>query len=191
MILSDKDIKDRIEEGSLGIEPFDEDCVQPSTYDLHLGEEFRLFNSHQQSHIDLKSKFSLTKLVRVDENEGFILHPGEFVLATTEERFRIPTDLAAKLEGKSSLGRLGLVVHATAGYIDPGFEGEITFEMSNMNTVPIVLYPKMRVAQICFFVMSSEVERAYGEAGNKYQGQKGPTESKAWQDFMEGEGENE
>ena len=183
MILSDKDIKKRIKKGDLKIEPFDASCVQPSTYDLHLGNEFRIFNSHKQSHIDLKKKFSLTRVEEVKDDEGFVLHPSEFVLASTGESFKIPTNVAAKLEGKSSLGGLGLVVQATAGYIDPGFEGEITFEMSNMNTVPIVLYPGMKVAQICFFTMTSEVERPYGKAGNKYQGQMGPTESRAWQDF--------
>lgn len=182
MILSDKDLKARIKDKGLVITPFDKECVQPSTYDLHLGSEFRVFHNHRMKFIDLKEKTSITELVKVGK-EGFVLHPGEFALAVTKEYFEVPNDLAAKLEGKSSLGRMGLVVHATAGYIDPGFKGQITFEMSNMNTVPIVLYPGMKVAQICFFMMSSEVERPYGTAGNKYQGQMGPTESQAWKDF--------
>ena len=183
MILSDKDLKTRIRKKSLVIRPFERECVQPSTYDLHLGDEFRGFRNHKLRFIDLREKVSLTDLVKVDKRNGFVLHPGEFALACTREYFEIPNDLAAKLEGKSSLGRMGLVVHATAGYIDPGFKGQITFEMSNMNTVPIVLYPSMNVAQICFFMMSSMVERPYGMAGNKYQGQMGPTESQAWRDF--------
>jgi len=183
MIISDKDLKERVKRGDLKIEPYDPACVQPSTYDLHLGGEFRVFSSHKMTHIDLREKSSMTEIVKADRKHGFVLHPGEFVLGSTEEVFKIPNDVAAKLEGKSSLGRLGLVVHATAGYIDPGFRGQITFEMSNMNMVPMVLYPGMKVAQICFFMMSSRVERPYGKAGNKYQGQMGPTESKAWKDF--------
>lgn len=182
MILSDKDLKARIRKKSLVIRPFERECVQPSTYDLHLGDEFRVFRNHKLRFIDLKEKVSLTELVKVGR-EGFVLHPSEFALAVTKEYFELPGDLAAKLEGKSSLGRMGLVVHATAGYIDPGFKGQITFEMSNMNTVPIVLYPSMKMAQICFFQMSSQVERPYGTAGNKYQGQMGPTESQIWKDF--------
>ena len=165
------------------IKPFNKECVQPSTVDLHLAETFRVFHSHQTKFIDLREKFALTEEVRVNKKDGFVLHPNEFILGSTKEYFEIPNDLAGKLEGKSSLGRLGLVIHATAGYIDPGFKGQITFEMSNMNTVPMVLYPDMKVAQICFFVMSQAVERPYGTAGNKYQGQMGPTESLAWKDF--------
>jgi dCTP deaminase len=183
MILSDKDLKKRVREKSLVIKPFDMACVQPSTYDLHLSDEFRLFNNHETAVIDLRDKKSITELIKANKKKGLVLHPGEFVLGSTVEYFEIPDDLAGKLEGKSSLGRLGLVVHATAGYIDPGFKGHITFEMSNLNKVPIILYPGMRVAQICFFVMSSKVDRPYGTAGNKYQGQKGPTESRAWKDF--------
>jgi dCTP deaminase len=183
MILSDRDIKKRIRAKKLVIKPFKFNCVQPSTYDVHLSDEFRLFTSHETAVIDLKNKKSITELLKVGKKKGLVLHPGEFVLGSTSEYFEIPSDLAGKLEGKSSLGRLGLVVHATAGYIDPGFNGYITFEMSNLNRVPIVLYPGMRVGQICFFKMSTEVERPYGTAGNKYQGQKGPTESRAWKDF--------
>jgi len=183
MILSDRDLKKRIKEKSLVIKPFDRTCVQPSTYDLHLSGEFRLFSSHDISVIDLREKKSITQLIKINKNKGLVLHPGEFILGSTCEYFEIPNDLAGKLEGKSSLGRLGLVIHATAGYIDPGFKGHITFEMSNLNRVPIILYPDMKVAQICFFMMSSTVDRPYGTAGNKYQGQKGPTESRAWKDF--------
>ncbi len=182
MILSDIDFRKRIKGGDLVIRPFDYRCVQPSTYDLHLGDQFRIYPNHGMTHIDLHDKGSVvTELLEVGES-GFVLHPNQFVLATTVEYFEIPRDLSAKLEGKSSLGRLGLVVHATAGYIDPGFRGQITFEMSNLNVVPIVLYPNLKVAQICFFMMSSKVERPYGKAGNKYQGQMGPTESRFWEE---------
>lgn len=183
MILADKDIKKEVKGKRLVIDPYDQECVQPSTYDVHLSSEFRLFNNHETTCIDLGKKQVITRKIDTKEKGKFILHPGEFVLGSTEEWFEIPDDLAAKLEGKSSLGRLGLVVHATAGYIDPGFKGHITFEISNLNSVPIVLYPGMKAGQMCFFRMTSEVERPYGTAGNKYQGQKGPTESKAWKDF--------
>ena len=183
MILSDKDIKKEVKSNNLVIDPFDEECVQPSTYDVHLSNQFRVFSNHETTCIDLKKKQAVTKLVDVKKNGQLILHPSEFILGSTVERFEIPNNLAAKIEGKSSLGRLGLVVHATAGYIDPGFKGHITFEISNLNTVPIVLYANMKVGQMCFFKMSSEVERPYGTAGNKYQDQKGPTESRAWKDF--------
>lgn len=182
MILSDGDIKKELKK-KLVIDPFDEECVQPSTYDVHLSNQFRVFSNHEITCIDLKKKQAVTRLVEIEAKGKFILHPSEFILGSTVERFEIPNDLAAKIEGKSSLGRLGLVVHATAGYIDPGFKGHITFEISNLNTVPIVLYANMKVGQVCFFRMSSEVERPYGTAGNKYQNQKGPTESKAWKDF--------
>lgn len=185
MILSDKDFSKRVRNKSLVIKPFKRDCVQPSTYDVHLSNEFRLFTSHETAVIDLKSKDSITELIKVSKKKGLVLHPGEFVLGSTTEYFEIPDDLAGKLEGKSSLGRLGLVIHATAGYIDPGFKGYVTFEMSNLNRVPIVLYPGMRVGQICFIMMSSKVDRPYGTAGNKYQGQKGPTESRIWKDFRQ------
>lgn len=183
MNLSDRHLKMRIEAGEVVIRPFDPECVQPSTYDVHLSDEFRVFDVHELKFIDLREKLSLTRLVKADLEQGFVLHPGEFVLGSTLEYFELPDDLSAKLEGVSSLGRMGLVIHATAGFIDPGFKGQITFEMSNMNKVPMVLYPKMRIGQICYVLMSSPVDRPYGTAGNKYQGQMGPTESKVWKDF--------
>lgn len=182
MILSDKDIKIRVKK-DLVIKPFDPKCVQPSTYDVHLSSQFRLFTNHSLALIDLKKKQVVTELVDVGKKGKLILHPGEFILGSTVEWFEIPDDLAVKIEGRSSLGRMGLVVHATAGYIDPGFKGHVTFEMSNLNRVPIVLYPGMRAGQVCFFQMTSKADRPYGTAGNKYQGQKGPTESQAWKDF--------
>lgn len=184
MILSDKDIKKRLVKGDLVIEPFEADCVQPSTYDVHLSSQFRIFSIHKETVIDIREKQSITELIDVGNEGKFVLHPGEFVLGSTLERIEVPVDIAVKLDGKSSLGRLGLVIHSTAGYIDPGFKGYVTFQMSNNNRLPIVLYAGMKMGQLIFFKMSSEVERPYGTAGNKYQNQKGPTESQSWKDFQ-------
>lgn len=179
MILSDRDIKKAIREKKLGIEPFDEGCVQPSSYDLKLESQVRMFDNHKAGEIDVRKRQDVSRRVKVGK-EGFVLHPGEFILGSTVESFRIPANLAAKLEGKSSLARLGLVIHATAGYVDPGFEGQLTFEMSNISRLPIRLYGGMKVAQICFVMMSSPAEILYGDKklGSKYFGQKGPTASK-------------
>lgn len=182
--MSDKDIKKRLDGGDLVIDPLDKECVQPSTYDIHLGDQFRVYVCHKSMVIDMKEKTSITELVDVSKEGKFVLHPSEFVLATTVERVEIPDDIAVKLEGKSSLGRLGLVIHSTAGFIDPGFKGYITFHMSNVNRLPIVLYPGMKIGQLIFFQMTSKAERPYGTAGNKYQNQVGPTESMAWKDFV-------
>jgi len=184
MILSDRDIIKRIKAGSLLIDPFKEEHVQPSTVDLELCSKVRIFNNFELGVIDLRSREDPTREVEIGK-KGFIIHPGEFLLGATKETFKIPLDLAAKIEGRSSLGRLGLIIHATAGYVDPGFSGEITFEISNISRTPIRIYPGMRIAQICFFQMTSKVQRPYGskELGSKYQGQKGPTSSRVWRDF--------
>jgi len=184
MILSDKDILLRIKKGDLKIEPFSRDRVQPSTVDLHLSPEIRIFNNWERGLIDIKEKADHSKLMKIDSN-GFIVHPGEFLLGATKEKIGLPNNLAAKLEGRSSLGRLGLIIHATAGYVDPGFFGWLTFELSNISRTPIKIYPDMKIAQICFFQMTSKALRPYGssELGSKYQGQKGPTASMAWMDF--------
>jgi len=186
MILSDKDILEKIQEGDLKIEPFDPSCVQPSTVDLHLSPEVRVFNNWEIGVVDLKQKNDSSRSVRI-EPQGFIIHPGEFLLGATTEKISLPDDIAAKLEGRSSLGRLGLIIHATAGYVDPGFSGWLTFEISNISRLPIRAYPEMKIAQICFFRMSTKVLRPYGSKGlkSKYQGQKGPTPSKFWMDFQE------
>jgi len=184
MILSDRDIKKKIRAGRLVIEPFDDDCVQPSSYDLKLESRVRVFDNHKAGEIDVKKRQDVSRRVEIN-GDGFVLHPGEFILGSTVESFKIPADLAGKLEGKSSLARLGLVIHATAGYVDPGFEGQLTFEISNISRLPIRLYGGMKVAQICFVMMSSPAQVPYGskKLGSKYFGQKGPTASKVYLNF--------
>lgn len=187
MLLSDRDIRKAIDSGRLGIEPYDAQLVQPSSVDVCLDRFFRVFNSSRYTHIDPKlNQEDLTTLVEVPEGEPFILHPGEFVLASTLERFTLPDDLAGRLEGKSSLGRLGLLTHSTAGFIDPGFDGYITLELSNVANLPIALWPTMKVGQLAIFKMSSPAETPYGadSIGSKYQGQRGPTPSKAYLNFQ-------
>lgn len=166
MILSDRDIKKAIEEKKVIIDPFEVSCVQPSSYDLHLQNKVLVFDNYAASVIDVREKQDVSRLVKIGD-EGFVIHPGEFILGSTTENFRIPNDLAGKLEGKSSLGRLGLIVHATAGFVDPGFEGQLTFEITNISRLPIRLYGNMKIAQICFLKMSSEVENPYGAASLK------------------------
>ncbi|MBU4431564.1 dCTP deaminase [Patescibacteria group bacterium] len=183
MILSDRDIKKWLKRG-LVIKPFKKLFLQPSTYDLKLDGEVRVFDNYKTGFIDTKKKVDLTRIVKLN-GDGFMIHPGDFKLGSTQEYFEIPSLLCAKLEGRSSLGRLGLVIHATAGYVDPGFKGWLTFEIGNLSRLPIKIYKGMRIAQICFLKMSSEPERLYGDSliGNKYQGQKGPTASKYWRDY--------
>lgn len=180
MVLSDRDIRAAIEEGRILIEPFDPRCLQPASVDIRLDRQFRVFRSSRHAYIDLaKGVDDITELVTVD-GERFILHPGEFVLGSTLERVRLADDLVSRVEGKSSLGRLGLIIHSTAGFIDPGWDGHITLELSNVNTIPITLYPRMRIGQLSFFQLSSAAERPYGspELGSSYQGQSGPTPSR-------------
>jgi len=171
MILSDNDILKRIEKGNLKIEPFDRSCVQPSTVDLHLSSEIRIFDNWEMGLLDVREKCDPSRLIKIT-SKGFVVHPGEFLLGATVERITIPADLAAKLEGRSSLGRLGLIVHATSGYVDPGFSGWLTFEISNLSRLPIKIYPQMKIAQICFFQMSSKAINPYGSKrlNSKYQG---------------------
>jgi dCTP deaminase len=184
MILSDGDIKKAIRSGKLKIEPFDESCIQPSSYDLKLASQVRVFDNHKAGEIDVRNRQDISRIVKINGG-GFVLHPGEFILGSTVESFSVPNDLAGKLEGKSSLARLGLVIHATAGYVDPGFRGQLTFEMSNISRLPIRMYGEMKVAQICFVMMSSPAEVPYGDKrlGSKYFGQKGPTASKIYLNF--------
>ena len=186
MILSDRGIKAALKEGSILIEPFDEADIQPSSVDLHVDRYFRTFHNHRHAYIDVKEPMEdLTELVEVDTAEAFILHPGEFVLGSTAEYVSLPHHLVARLEGKSSLGRLGLLIHSTAGYVDPGFEGHLTLELSNVANLPITLYPGMKIGQISFFELTSEAENPYGSSkvGSKYQGQKGPTPSRYFENF--------
>lgn len=186
MLLSDRDIRAAIENNELGIEPFEEKMIQPSSIDVRMDRFFRVFNNQKYTHIDPKlQQDELTSEIEVQDGEPFILHPGEFVLAATYEKFTLPAHLAGRLEGKSSLGRLGLLTHSTAGFIDPGFSGHITLELSNVANLPIALWPGMKVGQLALFKMSSPAETPYGSGklGSKYQGQRGPTPSKAYLNF--------
>jgi dCTP deaminase len=186
MVLSDGDIRKAIANGDIGIEPYAEYNVQPSSVDLHVDRYFRIFNNHRYRVIDVKEPMEgLTELIEVVEGESFILHPGEFVLGSTVERVRLATDLVARLEGKSSLGRLGLLIHSTAGFVDAGFAGHLTLELSNVANLPITIYPGMKIGQISFFRLSSEAENPYGSGriGSKYQGQRGPTPSRYFENF--------
>jgi dCTP deaminase len=188
VIFSDRSIREAIESGSIQIDPFEPSYVQPSSVDLRVGDGFRVFVNHKYSEIDPRSpQEDLTQLVEVG-NEAFMLHPGEFVLGSTLERVKLGEDVVARLEGKSSLGRLGLLIHSTAGFIDPGFEGHITLELSNVATLPIAIYPEMRIGQISFYQMTTPAEFPYGspQLGSKYQGQSGPTASRSHRDFPTG-----
>jgi len=186
VLLSDRDLKAEIASGRVRLEPYDEAMVQPSSVDVRLDKYFRLFDNHKYPFIDpAEDQPDLTRLIEIERDEPFILHPGEFVLGSTFEVVTMPDDLAARLEGKSSLGRLGLLTHSTAGFIDPGFSGHVTLELSNVATLPIKLWPGMRVGQLCFFRLSSPTENPYGSAkyGSRYQGQRGPTASRSFQNF--------
>jgi len=184
MILSDRTIREEVDAGRIVIDPFDPSCVQPSSVDLHVDNQFRVFANSRYPYIDVKEEMpDLTELVEVKPDEPFILHPGEFVLGSTAERIGIPNDLVARLEGKSSLGRLGLLIHSTAGYVDPGWDGYLTLELSNVANLPITLYPGMKIGQISFFKLTTPADVPYGAAGNKYQGQRGPTPSRFFRDF--------
>ena len=186
MLLSDRDIRAELDSGPVGLDPLDPAMVQPASVDVRLDRFFRLFDNHRYAHIDPRQEQDeLTRLVEVDPDEAFILHPGAFVLGSTYEQVTLPDDLAARLEGKSSLGRLGLLTHSTAGFIDPGFSGHVTLELSNVATLPITLWPGMKIGQLCFFRLSSAAQSPYGTGANqnRYQGQRGPTASRAHRDF--------
>ncbi len=189
MILSDRDIRVAIEAGRIVIDPFTPDAIQPSSVDLHVDRRFRVFRNNRYPFIDVRTdQPDLTELVEIDAEQPFILHPGEFVLGSTLERVALPDDLVARLEGKSSLGRLGLLIHSTAGYVDPGWDGNLTLELSNVANLPITLYYGMKIGQISFQRMSSPVEVAYGDdrIGSKYRGQTDPTASRYHVDFDKG-----
>lgn len=186
MLLSDRDLTAEIEAGRLGLDPYDASLVQPSSIDVRLDRYFRVFNNSRYTHIDPSiQQDDLTSLVEPDDEEPFVLHPGEFVLGSTFESVTLPDDLAGRLEGKSSLGRLGLLTHSTAGFIDPGFSGHITLELSNVANLPITLWPGMKIGQLCLFRLSSPATHPYGSAvyGSRYQGQRGPTPSRAHLNF--------
>jgi dCTP deaminase len=189
LILSDRDIRAEIEAGRIVIDPYTPEAVQPSSVDLHIDRRFRVFRNSRYPFIDVRLEMpELTELVEISGDEPFILHPGEFVLASTLERVALPNDLVARLEGKSSLGRLGLLIHSTAGYVDPGWDGNLTLELSNVANLPITLYDGMKIGQISFQRMSSPVEVGYGDQrlGSKYRGQRDPTASLYHRDFERG-----
>lgn len=186
MLLSDRDIRQEMRAGRIALEPSDDAMVQPASVDVRIDRAFLLFDNHRHALIDpSQEQPDLTRTVTVGPDEPYMLHPGEFVLASTYEHVTLPEDVAARLEGKSSLGRLGLLTHSTAGFIDPGFRGHITLELSNMATLPIALWPGMKIGQLCFFRLSSPAENPYGSSGNhnRYLGQRGPTASRSWQNF--------
>ena len=186
MLLSDKDIRAQIDAGRVICEPYEPKMIQPSSIDVRLDKFFRVFENHKYEVIDpSKEQPELTREIEVGNDEHFILHPGEFVLASTYEVITLPDDIAGRLEGKSSLGRLGLLTHSTAGFIDPGFSGHITLELSNVANLPVKLYPGMKIGQLCLIKLSSAAEHPYGSAiyGSRYQGQRGPTPSRSWLNF--------
>jgi dCTP deaminase len=187
MVLSDRTIRRLLGEGRIGIDPFEEELVQPSSVDVRVDRLFRVFRNSRYPFIDVKEPMEdLTELVDVSDSEQpFILHPGEFVLGSTLERITLPDDLVARLEGKSSLGRLGLLIHSTAGFIDPGWDGHVTLELSNVANLPITIYVGMKIGQLSFVQLTEAAERPYGAAalGSKYQGQAGPTPSRYWKNF--------
>ena len=187
MVLSDRTIRRLLEEGRIGIDPYADELLQPSSVDVRVDRLFRVFRNSRYPFIDVKEPMEdLTELVEVaDDEQPFILHPGEFVLGSTLERIRLPDDLVARLEGKSSLGRLGLLIHSTAGFIDPGWDGHVTLELSNVANLPITIYYGMPIGQLSFVLLTEPAETPYGadKLGSKYQGQRGPTPSRYWKNF--------
>ena len=186
MLLSDRDIRAEFDAGRIALDPYDPTMIQPSSIDVRIDRYFRLFDNHKYPYIDPREDQSdLTRLVEVDPDQPFILHPGEFVLGATYEQVTLPDDIAARLEGKSSLGRLGLLTHSTAGFVDPGFKGHVTLELANVSNLPIKLWPGMKVGQLCFFQLSSACETPYGSAKylSRYLGQRGPTASRSFMNF--------
>jgi dCTP deaminase len=190
VLLSDGDLRKELESGRLGLDPWDPSMLQPSSIDVRLDRFFRVFQNSRYTHIDpALQQDELTTPVEVDHDERFVLHPGEFVLGSTFDAVGLPDDLAGRLEGKSSLGRLGLLTHSTAGFIDPGFTGHITLELSNVANLPITLWPGMKIGQLCLFQLSSAAEHSYGSAvyGSRYQDQRGPTPSRSFRNFSRAE----
>ncbi|MCK6211306.1 dCTP deaminase [Georgenia sp. EYE_87] len=186
MLLSDRDIRAQLDSGRVRLDPYEPEMIQPASLDVRLDRYFRLFDNHRYPVIDpSQDQPELTRLVDAGQDDPLVLHPGEFVLGATYEQVTLPDDIAARLEGKSSLGRLGLLTHSTAGFIDPGFTGHVTLELSNTATMPIMLWPGMKIGQLCFFQLSSAAEHPYGSGakGSRYQGQRGPTASRSYLNF--------
>jgi dCTP deaminase len=190
MVLSDRSIREELASGGIVIEPLDRNAIQPSSVDVHVDRYFRVFRNDTTPYIDPKrAQEDLTELVEVEDDKAFILHPGEFVLGSTRERVALGSDIVARLEGKSSLGRLGLLIHSTAGFVDAGWDGHLTLELSNVANLPIAIYPGMKIGQISFLRMTSEADTPYGSetAGSKYKGQRGPTPSRYYLNFERGD----
>ena len=187
MILSDRTLREQLDAGRIVVEPLDETLIQPSSIDVRISNLFRVFRNHTAAVIDVRQDLTgLTELIEIDDpNQAFMLHPGEFVLGSTLERIGVPDNLVGRVEGKASLGRLGLMIHSTAGFIDAGFDGHITLELANVASLPITLYPGMKIGQISFMEMTTPADRPYGQgaAGSKYQGQRGPTPSRYFENF--------
>lgn len=186
MILSDRTLREQLAAGRIVIDPLDETLIQPSSIDVRISHMFRVFRNHTAAVIDVKHDLTaLTELIEIAPDEAFMLHPGEFVLGSTLERLAVPNDLVARIEGKSSLGRLGLLIHSTAGFIDAGFDGHITLELANVASLPITLYPGMKIGQVSFMQMTTPADNPYGSGakGSKYQGQRGPTPSRYFENF--------
>jgi dCTP deaminase len=191
LVLSDHSIAEALASGRLIVDPIAEDALQPASVDIRLDRHFRVFRNHRQAYIDIREPHDeLTELESIADDEPFVLHPGEFVLGSTLERVRLANDIVARVEGKSSLGRLGLLVHATAGYVDPGWDGQLTLELSNVATLPIRLYFGMKIGQLSFQDLSTPADRPYGHPGlkSRYQGQTGPTASRLYEDYQPREG---
>ncbi len=186
MILSDRTLREELESGRIEIDPLGDGAIQPSSVDLRIDRHFRVFRNHTEGYIDVRKNMdALTEPVEIESNGVFILHPGEFVLGSTLERVRVPNNLVARLEGKSSLGRLGLLIHSTAGFVDAGWNGRLTLELSNVATLPITLYAGMKIGQISFIRMTTPADHPYGspETGSKYQNQTGPVPSRYWENW--------
>jgi dCTP deaminase len=186
VILSDRTLREQIDAGRIIFDPFDETLIQPSSIDVRISNLFRVFRNHTAGVIDVKQDLTgLTELVEIPADGVFMLHPGEFVLGSTYERIAVPDDLVARIEGKSSLGRLGLLIHSTAGFIDAGFDGHVTLELANVASLPITLYPEMKIGQVSFMKMTTAADKPYGAgaSGSKYQGQRGPTPSRYFENF--------
>jgi dCTP deaminase len=186
VILSDRTLREQLAAGRIVIEPLDESLIQPSSIDVRIANLFRVFRNHTAGTIDVKQDLTaMTELIEIPDDGVFMLHPGEFVLGSTLERIAVPDDLVARIEGKSSLGRLGLLIHSTAGFIDAGFDGHVTLELANVASLPITLYPGMKIGQVSFMEMTTPADKPYGSGatGSKYQGQRGPTPSRYFENF--------
>ena len=186
MVLSDRTIRERIEQGRIIVQPLGDGCIQPASVDVHLDRQVLVFRNNRVPYVDIRTNAEqLTEKVTVGDDDPFMLHPGEFVLGSTLEHVELPADLVARLEGKSSLGRIGLLIHSTAGYVDPGWKGHLTLELSNVSNLPITLYHRMKIGQISFLELTTPAERLYGSAelGSKYQGQQEPTASRIFKEF--------